>query len=100
MPAPLVARPSGLIAPTVIDRTIRRPRAMARKKFLRLWKQMDFARACGLKITYRCAACGTPARLQHEDDTLVQAVRDERTINPNTDNFTISCQCSVWTVKA
>lgn len=92
----LIQRKSGIQVPATA--VTRRERVMARSKFLRLLRQMQFSRAYGLVARFECETCKQPVRMQH-GAAILQTDGANNNINPKTDAFSLSCSCSVWTVK-
>jgi hypothetical protein len=98
MPPQLVERKSGLFVPA--SAAAKRERPMARKKFLRLLRDMKFSRQAGLITRFLCDSCKEPVKLHHGEQRLLQTAHRENTINPAKDVFSLECSCSVWTVKS
>lgn len=97
-PSRFQQRKSGLIVP--VETPAKRERPMARKKFLRLLRDMAFSRQAGLITRYLCDSCKEPVKLHHGSQRLLLTTHREGNINPKTDIFSLECGCSVWTVKS
>ena len=95
--ATVLDRGRGILTPP--NALSKRERVMARSKFLRLLRHMDFSRARGLLTRFECATCRKPVRVQRGESALIQTDGANNTINPKTDVFSLSCDCTVWTVK-
>lgn len=73
---------------------------MARAKFLRLLRHMEFSRKqAGLLTRFACETCKAPVQLQRGDSALVQTDSAQNRINVKTDRFSLACGCTVWTVR-
>jgi len=92
----LPAGKSGIMAPAHV--LSKRVRKMARSKFLKIIRHMDFSRTIGFATRFQCVTCQKPVRLQRGDHLLIQVER-ENTINPKKDAFTLECACTVWRVS-
>lgn len=93
----LLDRHAGIIAPR--NALSKRGRAMARSKFLRLLRHMDYSRQRGLLTRFECETCRKPVRVERGESALIQTDSAHNTINPKTDRFTLTCDCTVWTVQ-
>lgn len=95
--AAVLATKGGLVIPTD---AVKRTRVMARSKFLKLLRHMKFARTYGLTTHFGCTACKQPVKLTRgEAGALIQSDRDENTVDPRKDKFSMSCSCTTWTVN-
>lgn len=93
----LAARARGIIAPP--NALSKRARIMARSKFLRLLRHMDFSRERGLLTRFECATCKQPVRLQRGESAIIQTDAAANTVDPKRNTFSLVCSCTVWTVR-
>lgn len=91
----LIERKSGIVTPT--HELSKKHRVMARAKFLRLVRAMGFASGEGLSLRFMCKTCKAMVSLQRGDSGLL--VTEAAAVNPKRDPFTLTCDCTVRTVR-
>jgi hypothetical protein len=94
--AAVLTRKQGLVVPPDAQK---RSRVMARSKFLKINRHMAFSRTYGLITRFLCTACQQPVRLARGDSAVIQTDMANNTVDPRTDRFSMSCSCTIWTVK-
>lgn len=82
------------------DRTpvMKLPRVMARKKFLKLLRLMRYAREASLKAVFACPECRQVVKLKRGEG-VIELAGPASGVNEKRDTFSLSCDCTVWTVN-
>jgi hypothetical protein len=98
--AAVLQRKGALVLPSAGDPLGKRQRVMARKKFLRIYKEMKRTREDhGLVTRFTCVTCQQPVKLERGNSSIVQTDLEHNTVDPRKDAFSMHCSCSVWTVN-